>query len=79
MKLLGKSSRFQFHKGTIRTPESSGSLKLSLSFQFHKGTIRTEKPGSEPEARIKFQFHKGTIRTLDAYGVENPYSIISIP
>ena len=49
------------------------------SFQFHKGTIRTEKPGSEPEARIKFQFHKGTIRTLDAYGVENPYSIISIP
>ena len=71
-------NKFQFHKGTIRTVEKKKKMTV-ISFQFHKGTIRTEKPGSEPEARIKFQFHKGTIRTLDAYGVENPYSIISIP
>ena len=40
VKLLGKSSRFQFHKGTIRTVEKKKKMTV-ISFQFHKGTIRT--------------------------------------
>ena len=43
---------FQFHKGTIRTPDTLPFRLLPLIFQFHKGTIRTyktkevEKPAS---------------------------------
>ena len=32
---------FQFHKGTIRTPDRLISAISSHIFQFHKGTIRT--------------------------------------
>ena len=34
-------SKFQFHKGTIRTLLRNTALSLSVRFQFHKGTIRT--------------------------------------
>ena len=34
-------SRFQFHKGTIRTSLIAFSSVQSVLFQFHKGTIRT--------------------------------------
>ena len=33
--------KFQFHKGTIRTPSLFLSSFLVFLFQFHKGTIRT--------------------------------------
>ena len=32
---------FQFHKGTIRTADTSGTQVAPDIFQFHKGTIRT--------------------------------------
>ena len=35
------SSRFQFHKGAIRTLGSCSPLSPNLQFQFHKGAIRT--------------------------------------
>ena len=34
-------TKFQFHKGTIRTLQEGISVSQSLEFQFHKGTIRT--------------------------------------
>ena len=34
-------SRFQFHKGTIRTSVDVETTQLDSLFQFHKGTIRT--------------------------------------
>ena len=36
------ASRFQFHKGAIRTPTSTAIRSLTSRFQFHKGAIRTE-------------------------------------
>ena len=35
-------AEFQFHKGTIRTEQSSIKDVGGFVFQFHKGTIRTE-------------------------------------
>ena len=35
--------KFQFHKGTIKTPFSLYSDPFRTKFQFHKGTIKTEK------------------------------------
>ena len=55
-------SRFQFHKGTIRTAGNHvGKVGINV-FQFHKGTIRTDS-GFSFHAPTLFQFHKGTIRT----------------
>ena len=34
-------SRFQFHKGTIKTLRSLKNFAADLLFQFHKGTIKT--------------------------------------
>ena len=34
-------TKFQFHKGTIRTLNPGETIKLGYKFQFHKGTIRT--------------------------------------
>ena len=35
------SSRFQFHKGTIKTSLSEQKQRALQAFQFHKGTIKT--------------------------------------
>ncbi len=35
------STSFQFHKGTIKTPQRQYTYRLSIMFQFHKGTIKT--------------------------------------
>ena len=46
---------------------------------FNSIKVRLEPAGIIAGAgSLLFQFHKGTIRT-DCYGVENPYTIISIP
>ena len=58
-----QNSKFQFHKGTIRTLFKSDVSDFPLPFQFHKGTIRTVRQQYTNEC-ISFQFHKGTIRTL---------------
>ena len=34
-------SKFQFHKGAIRTDNEEKPTTLMLEFQFHKGAIRT--------------------------------------
>ena len=36
-----KISKFQFHKGTIKTPTRDRSRLPTTVFQFHKGTIKT--------------------------------------
>ena len=57
------ASKFQFHKGTIRTccPPCAG--RNLHQFQFHKGTIRTGVCTASKNDEATFQFHKGTIRT----------------
>ena len=53
--------------------------RYSLS-NFNSIKVQLEQVDEFAEGSLlEFQFHKGTIRTLDAYGVENPYSVISIP
>ena len=39
--IINALSKFQFHKGAIRTVASSTPLRADESFQFHKGAIRT--------------------------------------
>ena len=34
--------QFQFHKGTIRTKQTTKEICSGTKFQFHKGTIRTK-------------------------------------
>ena len=56
-------SRFQFHKGTIRTKLQNQQQGLNANFNSIK--VRLEPPADDvptpPPA--EFQFHKGTIRT----------------
>ena len=33
---------FQFHKGTIKTPDLAAPTNAFATFQFHKGTIKTQ-------------------------------------
>ena len=62
--LPGSPSRFQFHKGTIKTPKWSILGSGVTTFQFHKGTIKTSLFFSDFLSFSLFQFHKGTIKTL---------------
>ena len=55
-------SKFQFHKGTIRTTYHNA-LK-TIKHKFHKGTIRTHRERRPHHTLLIFQFHKGTIRTI---------------
>ena len=56
------ASKFQFHKGTIRTNNLLKSKKLHVNFNSIK--VRLEHPDPDPENQAMiFQFHKGTIRT----------------
>ena len=64
LSLVVSLTRFQFHKGTIRTMVSFVRVVLCPLFQFHKGTIRTEYFRVHYRHSSKFQFHKGTIRTV---------------
>ena len=62
----GSPSRFQFHKGTIKTnPRTEGQMRQR--FQFHKGTIKTAKKNDSNHHTPLFQFHKGTIKTPRIY------------
>ena len=54
---------FQFHKGTIKTPNSADYLLSFVEFQFHKGTIKTAYLAKCLLLTSIFQFHKGTIKT----------------
>ena len=63
MIILFLFSRFQFHKGTIRTLLFIYCIFQFILFQFHKGTIRTIY-ALGLVAALLFQFHKGTIRTF---------------
>ena len=55
--------KFQFHKGTIKTPGHPDGTRIVEIFQFHKGTIKTTNSDFTTAARKLFQFHKGTIKT----------------
>ena len=62
--MLTKHSKFQFHKGTIRTLASL--LFSSSFFYFNSIKVRLERGAASAETRPHtFQFHKGTIRTHD--------------
>ena len=37
-----KLSKFQFHKGTIKTDHGRNNRQPFAEFQFHKGTIKTK-------------------------------------
>ena len=58
----GCMSRFQFHKGTIKTRILNPVVSVAFEFQFHKGTIKTV-PKNWSTLYAEFQFHKGTIKT----------------
>ena len=45
--VLPDEQQFQFHKGTIKTPELD-SIGMQTQFQFHKGTIKTGHSDSRP-------------------------------
>ena len=62
--ILSLTSKFQFHKGTIRTLSLWLVVGVKELFQFHKGTIRTMRLLLCFPPMLLFQFHKGTIRTL---------------
>ena len=57
-------SRFQFHKGAIRTYIPADLSLEQYTFQFHKGAIRTFQMFYNIYLLIPFQFHKGAIRTV---------------
>ena len=37
-----EETKFQFHKGTIKTGEAGNRKAFQGTFQFHKGTIKTK-------------------------------------
>ena len=78
-RLRAGGSRFQFHKGTIRTILSFKNFLCKILFQFNKGTIRTFTCVSFRRASMLFQFHKGTIRTLLRLLRASLLTMISIP
>ena len=56
-------TKFQFHKGTIRTDFGKPVKLKRVNFNFIK--VRLERIGKGNGVSFnKFQFHKGTIRTL---------------
>ena len=71
-------TKFQFHKGAIRTSLLRFENFNFALFQFHKGAIRTllEPVYGLPE--LPFQFHKGAIRTERATTIVLT-TLISIP
>ena len=55
--------KFQFHKGSIKTPVRFYYNKKFALFQFHKGSIKTSLPHLFCLPHLQFQFHKGSIKT----------------
>ena len=53
-KNLTASTKFQFHKGTIRTGDQIIVKYIIHEFQFHKGTIRTTKRQGAVELKKYF-------------------------
>ncbi len=58
-----KRTKFQFHKGTIKT--STFKLSVLCRFSFNSIKVRLKPAGLNPSVVYgsEFQFHKGTIKT----------------
>ena len=61
---VSKDTRFQFHKGTIRTPHRHFHLLTIEDFNSIKVRLELQPASSKIETKV-FQFHKGTIRTTE--------------
>ena len=72
-------SKFQFHKGTIKTDLSHRHMFTAQPFQFHKGTIKTRISPTTSRPSSEFQFHKGTIKTIMLSSEYSELNSISIP
>ena len=55
--------KFQFHKGTIKTPELPLMLKVLHNFNSIKVRLKQQSASRGIGNRLLFQFHKGTIKT----------------
>ena len=59
----GTRHRFQFHKGTIKTPASPTYIEADLDFNSIKVRLKRMTEACRG-VFVWFQFHKGTIKTL---------------
>ena len=60
---MPKPTKFQFHKGTIRTQIPVHNIRAAFA-HFNSIKVRLEHVANDTLVRgILFQFHKGTIRT----------------
>ena len=73
-----QQSSFQFHKGTIRTQETTTIVIVNLVFQFHKGTIRTIVAGDVIGSYANFNSIKVRLERLIPCSDKQKVSI-SIP
>ena len=71
-------SKFQFHKGTIRTVVLKPVLPSALDFNSIKVRLEQNRPNNNTAAQRVFQFHKGTIRTKES-SFKDVAKNISIP
>ena len=58
------STKFQFHKGTIKTRERRDRVERITRFQFHKGTIKTVVRGFQDWEKFHFNSIKVRLKPL---------------
>ncbi len=62
---IRRFTRFQFHKGTIKTKDFNKVNRLHPYFNSIKVQLKPIPP-AVGAAVVSFQFHKGTIKTFSA-------------
>ncbi len=60
---ISRSTSFQFHIGSIKTPFPESCNGVITQFQFHIGSIKTTTLARLLIAEVRFQFHIGSIKT----------------
>ena len=71
-------SRFQFHKGTIKTRYVAVAKLLNALFQFHKGTIKTSSFTADSTLLDYFNSIKVRLKHIHPH-VNYKHEYISIP
>ena len=75
--MTSTATRFQFHKGSIKTKMRR--IKTLSSFGFNSIKVRLRQDGARvANTYIEFQFHKGSIKTQLIAGVGRNV-VVSIP
>ena len=70
---------FQFHKGTSKTADLTGTEEHETGFNSIKVRVKQEVLNTAIQLDSLFQFHKGTSKTLISLARNSASSLVSIP